>query len=77
MTKKLIKWPCNFYNHLFAAKKVFKDSDADFNLGVAIGFAQAIPVAKGQAVVKIAIRGQLFDPEAIGRNENGEFYVTV
>lgn len=59
------------------ARIVFKDSDADFNLGVAIGFAQAIPVVNDRIVVKIAIRGQLFDPDTIGRNENGEFYVTV
>merc|ERR1712227_408748 len=57
--------------------EVFKDSDADFNLGVAIGFAQAIPVVNDRIVVKITIRGQLFDPDTIGRNENGEFYVTV
>ena len=44
---------------------------------MAIGFAQAIPVVNDRIVVKIAIRGQLFDPDTIGRNENGEFYVTV
>ena len=57
--------------------EVFKDSDADFNLGLALGFAQAAPSSPNQPIVKIGFRGQFFDPDSVGRHENGDFFVTV
>lgn len=41
----------------------FRDSDAIFNVGFALGAAQALPVG-----VYIAINGQIFDPERIKKN---------
>ena len=57
--------------------EVFKDSDADFNLGIAIGYGKAVKALATGPIVKIAFNGQFFDPDTVGRHENGDFYYTV
>jgi len=53
-----------------------KDSDADFNLGFAIGYAQASATNCG-AQVRIAFNGETFDPEQVCRGDDGSFCMSV
>lgn len=51
--------------------ETFKDSDADFNVGVAVGALQCIPGAG----VFVAMNGQVIKSDIVARNMNtGEFY---
>ena len=56
--------------------KKLKDSDADFNLGFAIGYAQA-SASNGSAQVRIAFNGETFDPEQVCRGDDGSFCMSV
>ena len=72
--------------------EVFKDTDADFNLGFAIGAAKgsnfipnmhfiiifiALRNSNDSIVVRICFHGELFDPENVTRTENGDFVYSV
>lgn len=48
--------------------ETFKNSDADFNIGFAIGALEYVPCG-----VYIALQGKLFSAGNISRNENGQF----
>jgi len=56
--------------------EVFKDSDADFNLGFAIGYAQA-SASNSAAQIRIAFNGETFDPEQVCRGDDGSFCMSV
>ena len=50
----------------------FKDTDADFNVGFALGALEALPARPGRVLV--AMQGQLLAPEEAGRClESGHF----
>ncbi|HEY3900102.1 MAG TPA: asparaginase domain-containing protein [Chthoniobacter sp.] len=50
----------------------FKTSDAEFNLGVAIGAVQALPPG-----VYIAMNGQIFDPARVRKNRELKRFVPI
>ena len=53
--------------------EVFKDTDADFNLGVAIGAARMVRNDPEKAFVRICFHGELFEPHQVTREANGDF----
>ena len=71
--------------------EVFKDTDAEFNLGVGIGLKKTYELflsyyegaAKmmrndpDQANVKICFHGEIFDPNRVIRESNGDFSYCV
>jgi L-asparaginase len=51
----------------------FKNSDADFNVGLAIGALQVLPQKEGQSSVLLAMSGLLIPPFLATRKEDGHF----
>ena len=51
----------------------FKDSDADFNVGLALGAIEALPTDDGHSHVYIALNGLLIPAFKAARKDDGSF----